>query len=239
MSNGGAAILCGFADVPSGLAGLAWELGEPAAALLEGGEVQQGSFALEEGGNAATLAISAGDSVFEAVLSPEIDPALLEPSSGEATQLSVIPCRAEVRPEGGAPTLQCSGHISRWGGDPLQGAGTFRHLTIEAADGALLVASARGAPGAEGHGDESTSAWRIDPDGQQSRFAEALISTQYDADGRPTRVGIELWPGEDAPPTRVACSIVGGTSREREWVGFLRAHSDGTEGLGSYVLWRA
>jgi hypothetical protein len=235
----GAAMVCGFGDVASGLAGLAWELGDPAAALLEGGAVRQGSFALEEGGDAATLAINAGDSVFEAVLSPEIDPARLELAAGDGTPLTVTPCRAEARPEGGARTVQGRGHISRWSGDPLEGAGTFRHLTVEAADGALLVATARGAPGAEGHGDESTSAWRVDLDGRQSRFAEALISTQYDGDGQPTRAGLELWPGEDAPPTRVACTILGGTSTGSEWVGFLRAHSDGTEGLGSYVLWRA
>jgi hypothetical protein len=231
-------LICGFADAASGLAGLAWELGEPAAALLERDEVRSGSFALEEGGDAATLAITAGDQVMEAVLAPGIDPVLLEPE-GAGVLLTVTPCAAEVRPQGGAETVECNGHITRWIRDPLEGAATFRHLTVEAADGALLIATARAEPGAEGHGDEHTSAWRIDPDGQESRYSEALISTQYDGDDRPTRLGLELWPGEDAPPTRVACSVLGGAGAGGLWAGLMRCHVDGTEGLGSYLLRRA
>src|SRR3989442_521947 len=85
-------------------------------------------------------------------------------------------------------------------------------LARERGDPALLVATAWGEPGAEGHGEERIAAWRIDAEGQGSRYDEALISTQYDGEGRPTRVGLELWPGEDGPPTRVACSLLGGAA---------------------------
>jgi hypothetical protein len=194
---------------------------------------------LEEGGDAATVAITAGEVVVDAVLAPGVDPALLEAPEGIGASLAVTPCTAEVRPAGGDRTVECAGQISRWSGDPLEGAGTFRHLTVEVADGALLVATAWGEPGAEGHGGERISAWRVDADGQDSRFDEALISTQYDGEGRPTRVGLELWPGEDGPPTRVACSLLGGATAGVGWAGFLRAHTDGTEGLGTYLLRRA
>jgi hypothetical protein len=240
MSEGDQGTLaCGFGDVASGLAGLAWELGQPAAALLERGEVHAGSFGLEEGGDAATVAITAGDAVVEAVLAPGIDPVLLEPVAGAGVSLTVTPCAAEVRRQGGAQTVECTGQITRWIRDPLEGATTFRHLTLEGADGALLIATAWAQPGAEGHGDERTSAWRIDADGQESHYGEALISTQYDGDGHPTRIGLELWPGEDSPPTRVACSVLGGADAGGLWAGLMRCHVDGSEALGSYLLSRA
>jgi hypothetical protein len=171
------------------------------------------------------------------VLSPGTEPVLLGQGNGGGT-LAVTPCAAEVR-RSGTETVACRGQITRWSGDPLAGAATFRHLAIEAADGALLVAIARGEPGAEGHGEERASAWRIGEDGTESAFEEALISTQYSGAGRPTRVGLELWPGEDGPPMRVACSILGSAEMRGGWASFLNARTDGAEGLGSYLLWRA
>jgi hypothetical protein len=233
------ALVCGFGDVSARLAGLAWELGQPAAMLLEGEGAAAGSFALEEGGDAATVAVSAGDQVLEAVLPPEIDPVQLTPEEGAGPAFTVTPCSAEVRLEGSGQTTQCRGQISRWTADPLEGAQTFRYVAVEAADGGLLIATARGEPGIPGHGDERVSAWLIDSEGQQRRYEEALISTQYDGEERPNRVGIELWPGEDSPPIRVACSLLGGVDAGDGWAGILHAHSDGAEGLGTYLLRRA
>ncbi|MFL5906263.1 MAG: hypothetical protein ACJ75Z_01540, partial [Solirubrobacterales bacterium] len=231
-------IVCSFGDLASGLGGLAWDLGGAAAIQLEDDDVRTGSFAIEEGGDAATVAISSGDDVVEAVLAPGIDPVPLEPEEGTGAPLTVTPCAAEVHPRGGGKTVECSGQISRWTTDPLEGAGAFRHLTIAGPEGALVVAIALGPQGLEGHGDERVSAWSIDADGHQSRFGEALISTQYDGDGRPTRVGLELWPGEDSPPRRIACSLLGGADSGGLWAGLFRCQTDGAEGLGSYVLHR-
>ena len=74
---------------------------------------------------------------------------------------------------------------------------------------------------------------------ESTPFEEAFLSTQYDVQGRPTRVGLELWRGEDAPPTRIAASLLGGAETDGTWAGFLRCRADGVEGLGSYLLWRS
>ncbi len=124
-----------------------------------------------------------------------------------------------------------------------RGAGAFRSIAIEGPDEEFLIAAALGEPGSEGHGAERASGWLLEGE-DATPFEEALISTQYDAAGEPTRFGLELWP-EDADqiePRRGDASLrvlarrrgAGGT-----WAGLFRCHTDGTEGLGSYLLWRA
>ena len=69
MNERQASLVCGFGDAAAGVAGLAWDLGEPGAVLLSEGEARAGTFALEEGGDAAVLEIAAGDASAEATLS--------------------------------------------------------------------------------------------------------------------------------------------------------------------------
>jgi hypothetical protein len=233
-----AALVCGFGDLAAGLGGLAWELGDPGALLLSEGEARTASFAVEEGGDAATVEIAAGDATLEATLTPEDAPLALSPGGPEVTA-----CVAEMRSKGGKQTRRGSGQIGRWSGDPLEGSGTLRQIAIDAGEGALLVAVARGETGAEGHGAERTSAWRLEGE-DAIPFEEALISTQYDGDGRPTRLGLELWPVDAERASRAAASRVSGSALGsvrvgRVWAGLFRCHTDGTEGLGSYILWRA
>jgi hypothetical protein len=232
-------LVCSFGDLPSGLGGMAWDLGEAGGIELVGGEVRAGSFGIEEGGDAATVAIGVGDELLEAVLAPQIEAVPLQSAEAQGAQLLVTPSSAEVHPRGGGKTVECPGQISRWTTDPLEPTGTFRHLTIAGPEGTLVVAIAKGEQGLEGHGDEQVSAWLVDADGQGRRYEEALISTQYDGEGRPTRAGLELWLGEDSPPTRIACSLLGGTDAGGLWAGLFRCHTDGAEGLGSYLLRRA
>ncbi len=126
--------------------------------------------------------------------------------------------------------------------DPLEGAAIFRHIAVETADG-MIVCTATGEKGTRGHGDERTTA-TLRTGGEEIPFEESLISTQYDGDGNPTRLGLELWP-EDADQssraaaTRVAGSLLGGAKSGEAWAGLFRCHTDGSEGLGSYLLWRA
>ena len=127
---------------------------------------------------------------------------------------------------------------SSWDANPLEGAAVFRHLAVEAPDGAAIVVSSTGPPGIEGHGLEQTEGILRAPDAA-TPFDEALLSTQYDAQGRPTRVGLELWRGDGAPPTRIAASLLGGAERGGTWAGFFRCRADGAEGLGSYLLWHS
>jgi hypothetical protein len=231
------AFACGFGDPSTGVGGLAWDLGEPGALVLSEGEVSAASFALEEGGDAATLEITAGEMTVEATLTPRT----AELPLGDAG-LTVVVCTAEVSRGDGSQSFQCPGQISRWSADPLEGAGTFRHLAIDAGDESLLVVDSRGAPGTE-HGEERTEAWLIHGE-EESRFEDAFVSTQYDAGGNPSRFGLELWPEEAerasrAAATRVAAASEGGIGLEGVWGGFFRCATDGILGLGSYLLWRA
>jgi hypothetical protein len=228
--------VCGFGDASAGVGGLAWDLGEPGGLLLSEDGVRPATFAVEEGGDAATIELTAGDAAIEATLIPRT----AEIPLGAGGALTVVVCAADVNPKGGQ-AFQCAGQISRWGADPLEGAGTFRHLAIDAGDESLLVAEARGEPGAD-HGDEQTGAWLIRGE-DESRFEDAFISTQHDGEGNPTRFGLELWPEEAerasrAAATRVAASSLGEVMSGRAWAGLFRCHTDGIPGLGSYLLWR-
>ncbi|HEY7266177.1 MAG TPA: hypothetical protein VH501_00645 [Solirubrobacterales bacterium] len=234
MSN---ALVCGFGDPAAGIGALAWDLGEPGALLLSEGELRQATFSLEEGGDAATLQIQAGDSAVEATLSPRT----AELPLGE-TGLTVVVCVADVIAKDGGSTVQCEGQISRWAGDPLEGSGTFRHLAIDAGDQSLVVIESRGEPDAD-HGDEQSSAWQIRGE-EEAHFEDTFISTQYGASGDPTRLGLELWPEEAerasrAAATRVAAASLGGVNAGDAWAGLFRCQTDGVLGMGSYLLWRA
>jgi hypothetical protein len=234
----GRSFVCGFGDPSAGVGGLAWDLGEPGALLLADGEVARATFALEEGGDAATLELAAGETTVEATLSPRTAELPLGAEGGP----TVVVCVAEVSRGHGSQTFRCPGQISRWSADPIEGAGTFRHLAIDAGDESLIVVESRGKPGEE-HGDERTAAWLIRGE-DESRFEDAFVSTQYDGDGQPTRFGLELWPEEAerasrAAATRVAASSEGGVGDERVWAAIFRCQTDGVLGFGGYVLWRA
>jgi hypothetical protein len=234
-------VACGFGDVEAGLGGLAWDVGEPGALLLSEGAVHPATFALEEGGDASTLHITTGDVTVEATLIPQTAAITLGGKTSRIA-LDVIACAAEVRFAGEAQTARCPGQICRWFGDPLEGAATFRHLAINAGDDSLLVAEARGETGARGHGDELSEAWLLQAE-DVSRFEDVFISTEYDGDGDPTRLGLELWPEEAerasrAAATRIAGSALGGAKTGAAWAGLFRCHTDGSEGSGSYLLCR-
>jgi hypothetical protein len=232
-------IVCGFGDPAAGVGALAWDLGEPGALLLTKAEGSRAAtFALEEGGDAATLKIAAEDTAIEATLSPRSAEVPLAEGGG----LTVAVCVAEGTLKDGSESFRWPGQISRWSGDPLAGAGTFRHLAIDAGDESLLVVESHGEPGSE-HGDERTRAWLIRGE-DDSRFEDAFVSTQYDGNGVPTRFGLELWPEEAerasrAAATRVAASSEASVGVGNAWAGLFRCQADGILGLGSYLLWRA
>lgn len=230
--------VCGFGDVAAEVAGLAWDFGEPGAVMLVEGEARPATFALEEGGDALTLEISAGQSTVNATLSPRTTELALDDGFG----LRAVVCVGDVSPKGGSEAVQCPGQICRWSSNPVAGAGTFRTLAIDAGEESLLIAESRGDPGVE-HGDERSTAWRIrGEDG--SRFDDSFISTQYDGEEEPTRFGLELWPEESerasrAAATRVSATLLGSVRTGSTWAGLFGSHTDGSDGIGSYLLWRA
>jgi hypothetical protein len=227
-------LICGFGDLAAGLAGLAWDLGETGAVVISDGQARTGSFAIEEGGDAVTLQISAGDTSVQATLSPRT----AEIALGGGPIATA--CAAEVLTKGGAQTVECGGQICRWATNPLEDAANFRQLTIEAGEQALLVITARGGSGVAGHGEEDAHGWLIQGE-DVAPYEESLISTQYDGSGDPTRLGLELWPPEAdqtsrAAATRVSGSLLGGSRSGAAWAGFFRCHTGEAEGLGSYLL---
>jgi hypothetical protein len=239
MNGGHAGLICGFGDAAAGLAGLAWDLGEPGGLLLSDGQARPATFALEEGGDAATLELTAGDATVEATLSPR---AASLPLAGDPHGPEVTACEAEVRSMGGTQTIICRGQIDRWSRDPTSSAALFRQIVVEGADQSSLVAVATGQPGAAGHGEERTAAWQLEGE-NGAPFEEALISTQYDGAGQPTRFGLELWPQDAERATRAAAvrvsgSLLGAVKDRATWAGVFGCHTDGHEGVGSYLLWR-
>jgi hypothetical protein len=231
----GAFLVCSFGDADAGLGGLAWDLSEPGALLLAEGAARAATFAIEEGGDAATVAITAGEASLAATLTPRTTELALTDG------LTVSLCSAEFNPAGGR-TSAGGGEISRWSADPLEGAAVFRRIAVTVGEDALVI-TARGEPGAKGHDEERVSGWRIQGE-DETRFDESLISTQYDGSGDPTRFGLELWPPDSdqtarAAATRVSASLLGGARSGSAWAGIFRCHTDGVEGFGTYLLWRA
>ena len=127
-------------------------------------------------------------------------------------------------------------------GVSLENASVFRHIVVETEED-LIVCSAVGPEGIAGHADEDTTGI-LRSGGDDVAYDEALISTQYDGAGNPTRFGLELWPPDAdqttrAAATRVSASLLGGTRSGGAWGGLFRCHTDGVEGIGTYLLWRA
>jgi hypothetical protein len=229
--------VCGFGDLSAGIGGLAWDFGEPGALLLVDGDARPASFALEEGGDALTLEVTADHSSVNATLSPRTAEIALDEGG-----LTAVVCVADVSPKGSSEAVQCAGQIGRWSSNPVEGAGTLRHLAIDGGEESLLVAVARGEPGAD-HGEERTAGWLIRGE-EESRFEDSFLSTQYGAGGDPNRFGLELWPEESERASRAAAMRVSGTSLGgarigNAWACLFGCHTDGSEGIGSYLLWRA
>lgn len=244
-----AAIVCGFSDLAAGLGALAWHLGGGGGLLLNSNEVTEAEVGFSPEDEGMRLEMRSEGAEVEAMLAPSagvVEPGTPKGAEPPGGALEAAICTATIRSKGWGRSFQCPGHLSRWAADPLEGAGRFRHLAVEAAEGSLLLLCSRGAPGAESHGEEEAAAWLLDPEGGAVTFGEALLSTQYDETGRPTRAGLELWPeGEEqttrAAATRAAGTRLGGTEPADEGVtaALLRCSTEGAEGLGGYLIWRA
>jgi hypothetical protein len=86
-----------------------------------------------------------------------------------------------------------------WGG--LEG---IRLLSAHFDDGGVLGFAAVRPGAARGHGDDVVIARLIDAEGGETTTSDALLSVEYDSDGTPRRLGLEVWPEPDAAPLRVA-----------------------------------
>ena len=239
------AIVCGFADEATAFVGLAWTLGDGGGLLVREGETTDAAAEIEPDGEGAIVRLEGGGLACEATLAPRAGavplPAAEDAIAPGDPSGAICVVRARVR-NGGERKLDCAGYLTRWGTDPTGGAELFRHLAIPGPDRSLLLASAARPAGAGNHGDEALSAWRLDPEGGASAFGEALLSTQYDDDGLQVRAGLELWASDpDSPPVRAAGRLERGTALRAGAVAVAALHTsaEGTEGIGSYLIWRA
>jgi hypothetical protein len=81
----------------------------------------------------------------------------------------------------------------------------------------------------------------VDAEGEETATTEALVSVEYDAEGAPRRLGLELWSDPDSPPVRVAANRSGEAesgSEGRETVP-MRFRLGGTSGNGRYEVVRS
>jgi hypothetical protein len=109
-------------------------------------------------------------------------------------------------------------------------------------DGRALALAALRPHGAPGH-DRDSTAYRLEESGEPVDLVDALLSTEYDADGLPRRIGIELWAEAESPPLRVAADREGGVdvggNGIRRAVARMSFRLEGAGGTGTYELLRA
>jgi hypothetical protein len=233
-------------DADSGFCGLLSSEGsivfdhEEVLALAAPGEAEA---AAEDG--SARARMSAPEAELELELDPIGPRAVLETEWMPARELSICRGSGTLRRNGGSASLSGIGILARGDDDDGLGADALhRYLAIAFADGGLLaVATARGG-GTNAHGEESVAAVLVGPDSRPERISEALLSTEYDPQGRHRRATLELWAeGSEGPPLRAGGELICGTTLPGEGprtdLAFLRWSMDGRPGLGRYEVVRA
>lgn len=106
-------------------------------------------------------------------------------------------------------------------------------------DGCALGLAALRPRGARGHDEDVVIARLVDAEGEQMATSEALVSLEYDADGVPRRLGLELWTDPDSPPLRIAADRADQASATGEHESVpMRFRRDGTGGAGRYEILR-
>lgn len=162
--------------------------------------------------------------------------------------------RAEGTLRSGAGEVGLAGAALEVESPPVPPEHTLRSIAVVLADGALLAVSALAPQGSAGHGDEEIEAVMAEPEAAsepedpaaeapgQLRFAQALLSTEYDAERRQRRANLELWPSEDSgeAPVRGGGTLICGVTLEVEGrridTAFFRWSIDGRPGLGRYEI---
>jgi hypothetical protein len=114
---------------------------------------------------------------------------------------------------------------------------SVRVLTARLGDGRRLAVVALRPAGASGHGDEVV-AGAIGDGESFTGLDEPLLSTEYGADGRPRRLGLELYPADDGLALRIAADVTatagtaaGGVDRI---AAALAVRDAGGEGAGTF-----
>lgn len=238
-----------FADPETGVAALVrTNLGAGSAdahGLLltaDGESIGMDGVRVSDDGERASVSMETDGAGLEAELT-RLAGAALEPGSafsdaaGLTEEAFAARVEGEWRAGGASGRIECVGRVVRTSGstdwDRVE---LVRSLTAALDDGSLLVVASARPAGAPGHGDEQATGVLVDPDRSLVRFDESLISTEYDPDRHPRRVGVELWSADgDAVAVRgagTAFASAAGTT-------FLRFTLDGKPGTARYELTKA
>lgn len=197
--------------------------------------------ALEVGASASRVSLALEGVALDLEISPLGEPLRL--AGGLTGEVELRLCRAvgALRRDGSETEIACLAVSEQGGTEPAGEVVLRRSIAVTFADGALLGLKAARPAGAAGHGDEEVLAALSDAAGQDS-FAEALLSTEYDQQGRHRRANLELWRHGEGP-LRVAGEIICGASLEvaglRIETAFFGWSLDGRPGLGRYEVVRA
>ncbi len=105
-------------------------------------------------------------------------------------------------------------------------------------DGGALGVVALRPQGARGHDSDVVAARLVDAEGEQVTASEALVSVEYDAEGAPRRLGLELWTDPDSSPLRVAADRATDAGPRGDQSTSMRFRLDGISGLGLYEVLR-
>jgi len=234
-----------FADPDRGLAAA---LRSGAAVLFDHEDVlaAEPQAAPDLDGDAAvtqTARVELGAGELELELSPVGHSIRLQGEAIPAEELIACRVLGTLRREGEAREFACLGVRSQAAEPNWSRIQRYRSLAVAFSDGGLLALSAVQPAGAEGHDADEVVAALSGPEGEPTPIEEALLSTQYDSDGRHRRATIELWPeGEAVPPIRAGGSIVCVTSLAvgdlQLDTAFFRWSLDGRPGLGRYEVLR-
>ncbi len=122
-------------------------------------------------------------------------------------------------------------------GPDWEGASALRVISASFDDGALLGVAALRPRGAAGHDADAVGAVLVSAEGEVARPHEALLSTEYGPDGRPRRLGLELYEHSTGPPLRIVADRAAdprpGAGGEHT---ALRLRMEGIPGTGLHEL---
>jgi hypothetical protein len=205
----------------------------------------EGALQREDAGGGERFSLGIDGVSLEASLDPLGPEAVLEGELVGSCRLRLCRALGELRAEDTGSEIACLG-VAGDCDDPPSGASLRRALTMVFGDGGLLAVAAARPPGAGDHAAEEIVAVLVEPDGIETRFERALLSTEYDAGGRHRRATLELEASTaaDEPPIRAAGTRIGGASVEladgRAETAFFRWALEGRPALGRYeiVTWR-
>jgi hypothetical protein len=130
--------------------------------------------------------------------------------------------------------------VWRLDGDISPDLSALRVVSGATKDGALLLLCAARPVDAVHHDEEAVAAVVVSPEGETQAIEEALVSTEYAADGAIRRFGVELYKEDDDYPVRGAGDATATASTEaageRRDVADLAFRLDGSAGAALYEI---